>query len=126
MMLSFNLYTLRSARLPGSHLASRTLPSSRTLVLDLLIHNRLLAQVDRDLMLLKAAEEKGVGPVDLPEGYHTPTREQSQITHAPVPSRVAPGPACRRAAPDRRDATQPQPVRSTPGAVTGPSNVEKL
>ncbi|MCA1835461.1 MAG: hypothetical protein LC721_03625, partial [Actinobacteria bacterium] len=65
-------------------------------------------------------------PIDLPEGYHTPARAQSQMTHAQVPSRAAPGLPCGRAAPDRREAAQPQRARSNPRAVTGPSNVEKL
>jgi hypothetical protein len=39
---------------------------------------------------------------------------------------AAPGPACGRAAPDRRDATPPQRTRSNLGAVAGPSDVEKL
>jgi hypothetical protein len=50
----------------------------------------------------------GVGrvghPLDLPKGYHTPARGQSQTTHAPVPSRAAPGLACGRAVPGRGDA----------------------
>ena len=50
--------------------------------------------------------------IDLPEGYHTPARGQSQLTHAPVPPRAAPGLPCGRATPDRRDATQPQRARS--------------
>ena len=61
-------------------------------------------------------------PSTSPEGFHTPSRGQSQTMHAPVPSRVAPGMACGRAAPDRRDATPgPQRARSTAGA----SDVEK-
>jgi hypothetical protein len=45
-------------------------------------------------------------PSTSPQGYHTPARGQSQTTHAPVPSRAAPGLACGRATPGRRDATQ--------------------
>jgi hypothetical protein len=45
-------------------------------------------------------------PIDLPEGYHTPARGQSQTAHAPVPSRAAPELACGRAAPGRQDATR--------------------
>jgi hypothetical protein len=45
-------------------------------------------------------------PIDLPEGYHTPARGQSRTVHASVPSRAAPGLACGRAAPGRRDATR--------------------
>jgi hypothetical protein len=64
-------------------------------------------------------------PVDLPEGYHTLVRGQSSMTHAPVPPRAAPGLACGRAAPDRRDAL-PLPARKIDlWAVTGPSDVEK-
>jgi hypothetical protein len=64
-------------------------------------------------------------PLDLLEGYHTPAQGQSQTTHTPVLLKAAPGLPCGRAAPDRRDAAQPQRARSIYGAVTGPSNVEK-
>ena len=45
-------------------------------------------------------------PVDLPEGYHTPSRGQSCTSRLPVASRAAPGPSRGRAAPGRRDATR--------------------
>jgi hypothetical protein len=45
-------------------------------------------------------------PLDLPEGYHTPGRGQSRTAYASVPSRAAPGPACGRAVPGRRDAAR--------------------
>ncbi|MCA1709531.1 MAG: hypothetical protein LC808_42135, partial [Actinobacteria bacterium] len=42
---------------------------------------------------VKSGRESGVGghPVDLLEGYHTPARGQSQMTHTPVLLRAAPG-----------------------------------
>jgi hypothetical protein len=43
--------------------------------------------------------------LDLPEGYHTPARWQSQTTHVPVLSRAAPGLPCGRASPDRSATT---------------------
>jgi hypothetical protein len=36
-------------------------------------------------------------PIDLPEGYHTASRGQSQTTHALVLLRTAPGMLCGRA-----------------------------
>ena len=45
-------------------------------------------------------------PINLPKGYHTPSRGQSRTTHAPVPLRAAPGMARGWAAPGRRDATR--------------------
>ena len=51
-------------------------------------------------------------PIDLPEGYHTAARGQSQMTHTPVLLRAAPGLPSGRAAPGRRDATHPQRARS--------------
>jgi hypothetical protein len=68
-------------------------------------------------------------PVDSLQGYYTATRGQSEITHAPVPSRAAPGSPCGRAAPDRRDAT-PVPVfkivGDTDGMVRSLAKVDRL
>jgi hypothetical protein len=50
-------------------------------------------------------------PLSLPEDYHTAARGQRRTTHGPVLLRAAPGLPCGRAAPGRRDATQPQRAR---------------
>jgi hypothetical protein len=45
-------------------------------------------------------------PLDLPEGYHTASRGQSQMRHVPVSLRAAPGMPCGRTVSGRRDATR--------------------
>jgi hypothetical protein len=55
---------------------------------------------------IAAAGQAGCGiPPASPKGYHTAAQGQSHMTHAPVPSRAAPGPPRGWAAPGRRDAT---------------------
>ncbi len=56
--------------------------------------------------LLRQVGWAGCGVPSTRRGYHTPARGQSRTAHVWVPSRAAPGLACGRAVPGRRDATR--------------------